>query len=78
MVPYANEHSCRMKEPGDFQANSFRRMVNGKLTMIIGKLKGESSTTVQAYRYPTDDWDEPAAREHCKKAGGSFEAAKKE
>jgi hypothetical protein len=50
-------------------------MKNGKLSIIIGRLKGKSSTTTQAYRYPTSDWTVEEARAHCEKAGGRFEAA---
>ena len=74
-MPYPNESSCRIREPGSFEANSFRRMKSGKLSIIIGKLKGKSSTTTQAYRYPTNDWSVEEARNHCKQAGGRFEAA---
>lgn len=81
-IPYPNEHSCRVKEPGTFQANSFRRMTvkskSGKTVgIIIGRLKGESKTTTQAIRYPTSDWSADEASADCKKNGGSFEAAKK-
>ena len=73
-MPYPNESSCRIREPGSFEANSFRRMKNGKLSIIIGKLKGKSSTTTQAYRYPTSEWSLQEARSHCEKAGGRFES----
>jgi len=72
-MPYPNEYSCRIKEPSSFQANSFRRMKNGKLSIIIGKLKGESSTTTQAFRYPKDQWSAEEARSHCEKQGGRFD-----
>ena len=75
--PYPNEHSCRLRDPSEFQQDSFRRIKQGKLHIIIGRLKGESTTTAQAYRYPTEDWTESEARSHCKDAGGSFEAAAK-
>lgn len=74
-MPYPNEHSCRIREPGQFQENSFRRIIQGRLSVIIGKLKGQSSTTVQAFRYPTEDWTEAEARKHCKEQGGRFEPA---
>lgn len=74
--PYPNEHSCRMVEPGQFRDNSFRRITQGKLNMIIGKLKGESSTSLQAFRYPKGRWTEAEARAHCQKQGGHFEAAR--
>jgi len=74
-MPYPGEHSCRILEPGTFQPKSFRRIVQGKLAIIIGKLKGESTTTTQAFRYPVDDWPEADARAHCKKQKGRFESA---
>jgi hypothetical protein len=74
-MPLPNEHSCRIRQPGDFQPDSFRRMVQGKLAMIVGRLKGESGTTVQTFRYPTDSWSEKEAREHCSAQGGHFEGA---
>ncbi len=82
-MPYKGEHSCRVREPGRFQNDSFRRKESNadgkKLILIVGKLKGESSTTLQAYRYPTSDWSESAARKHCKGHKGiKFEPAKKE
>ncbi len=74
-MPYRGEHACRVRQPGEFQPDSFRRIKNGKLVILIGKLKGESSTTTQAFRYPTDDWTEAEARTHCEKQGGRFDAA---
>lgn len=74
-MPYRGEHSCRIRQPGEFQPESFRRIKNGKLSIIIGKLKGESSTTTQAFRYPTESWTEAEARAHCEKQEGRFEAA---
>ena len=52
-------------------------MTQGRLSIIIGKLKGKIKTTTQAYRYPTKSWTEEAARKHCKKQGGEFHPAKK-
>jgi hypothetical protein len=74
-MPYEGEHSCRIRQPGEFQPDSFRRAAQGKLAMIIGKLKGESATTVQAFRYSTDQWSEKEARAHCTEQGGHFEGA---
>ncbi len=74
-IPYPNEHSCRIKEPGLFEEGSFRRMNQGKLSIIIGKLKGQSTTTTQAFRYPTDKWDKDDAEKHCKEHKGSFHKA---
>lgn len=78
-MPYPNEHACRLRDPGDFQADSFRRMKrkhDGKTySVIIGKLKGEDSTTEQAYRYAKDAWSASQARSHCNSHDGNFEAA---
>jgi len=82
LKPYPNEHACRLKEPGLFQDNSFRRVTRDhegkKYSVIMGKLKGESEMTEQAYRYDKDTWDASEARSHCKAHKGSFEAAKPE
>ncbi len=73
-MPYPNEHSCRLRDPGDFQADSFRRMSresDGKrYDAIMGRLKGEDTMTDQAYRYPKDTWTEAEARKHCKEHDG--------
>lgn len=81
MKPYPNEHACRVREPGDFQKDSFRRKAQGegsdKLFLIIGKLKGSTTTTLQAFRYPVETWDSSRARTHCKAHDGiDFEPAK--
>ena len=79
-MPYPNEHSCRLKEPGSFQANSFRRLTvktkSGKTVgIIIGRLKGATKTSTQAMRYPKDSWTAEEARADCEKNNGRFEAA---
>lgn len=77
--PYPNEHACRLREPGDFQPDSFRRITReheGKeYTVIVGRLEGETELTEQAYRYNRETWGEDAARAHCKEHEGRFEAA---
>lgn len=79
-MPYPNEHACRLKEPGAFQDDSFRRVQRkhkGKeYSVIMGKLKGESTMSEQAYRYPKDKWSASEAKSHCSEHGGRFEAAK--
>ena len=52
-------------------------MTQDDLSIIIGKLKGKTTTTTQAYRYPTKSWTEERAKKHCKKNGGEFHPAKK-
>lgn len=82
-MPFANEHACRVRDPGDFQPDSFRRSqseADGKrLDLIVGRLKGEDSTTLQAYRYPKDIWSAGAAQDHCETHDGIlFEPASEE
>ena len=77
-MPYPNFHSCRIKSPGLFQPDSFRTIQSGKLSIIIGRLKGETTTTTQAFRYSIKDYTESAARVHCEENKGTFEAAVKE
>lgn len=74
-MPYPNEHACRVRTPDDFQPESFRRMKSGKVHIVVGRLKGEDSTTTQAFRYPTDDWTVAEARAHCAEQEGAFEPA---
>jgi len=73
--PYPNEHSCRIRQPGDFQAESFRRIKSGKVSLILARLKGEKTLTLQAVRYPTASWSAAAARSNCEGRKGSFEPA---
>ena len=78
--PYPNEHACRLRDPGDFQEGSFRRAPReheGKeYFVIMGRLKGETTMTEQAYRYPKDTWSVSQARAHCKSHDGQqFEPA---
>lgn len=79
LKPFPNEHACRLRDPGDFEDDSFVRTVRkhqGKAYSVIqARLKGEDSLTDQAYRYKKDTWDAEAARAHCKAHGGKFEAA---
>ena len=79
-MPFPNEHACRIRDPGEFQADSFRRLeqeADGKpLGIIIGRLKGETTTTTQAFRYPRADWTEAQGRTHCTEHEGKmFEPA---
>lgn len=76
-MPYPNEHSCRIKEPGEFESDSFRRLKKGRLSIIIGKITGDKNTSTQAYRYPSDLWDEKSDRAHCSIQKGEFTAALK-
>lgn len=79
--PYPNEHACRLRDPGQFQADSFRSVVREhegkKYRVIMGRLRNETTMTEQAYRYPVDTWSAAEARSHCKSHDGSFEAARR-
>ena len=77
-MPYPNEHACRIREPSEFQNDSFRRIKSGSVSIIIGRLKGETKTTTQAIRYPKDSWDAERARKDCADKGGKFTAASTE
>jgi HK97 family phage prohead protease len=54
-----NEIRHRLRDPGDFQEGSFRRITlqrdKPRVFGVIGKLKGETTTTLQALRFPKDD-----------------------
>ena len=68
--PFPNEHACRLRDPGDFEADSFRRTDRetdeGKpFSVIMGKLEGEDSMVDQSFRYPKDVWKEGEANQHC-------------
>jgi len=78
--PYPNEHACRIRQPGEFEPDSFRRTSRDhegkKYNIIMGKLKGETTMTEQAYRYPKDSWTADEAKSHCSAHdGASFEPA---
>lgn len=55
-MPYANEHSARVKDPGDFIDDSFRRKnIDDGVDIIIGKLKnGDGKMVTQAYRFDAE------------------------
>jgi len=75
MSPLPNEHACRIQNPNKFQSDSFRRIKSGKLNIIIGRLKGKTTTTTQAFRYPKEAWTEAEAQAHCEEQKGRFEPA---
>ena len=66
-MPYANEHSCRLISPSEFE--EFRRQnnwkqIDGKRVDAIFGLK-DGQATLQAVRYPKSEWSAPDARSHC-------------
>jgi len=83
-MPYRNEHACRLRDPRDFAAGTFRstRRSHGSQAyrVIMGKLKGHSGPgdpmVEQTYRYPTAEWTPEEAQAHCAAHEGAlFEPA---
>jgi len=54
-MPYPNFHAARIIDPDKFQADSFRTITIGQadagITAIVGRLKGETTTKIQTYRF---------------------------
>ena len=80
-MPFLHEASCRLRNPADFQKDSFRRVQrkHGEkpYSVIMAKLIGKSSMMEQAYRYPVANWTTKEARSHCDSHGGNFTPAGK-
>ena len=78
--PYPNEHAARLKEPGGFDDDSFRRTKGGTIYgsikvpktvgIIWGKLKGSAKPSdnpiPQSLRFPVDDWTQAEAKKWLK------------
>ena len=81
-MPYKNKHSARIKEPGDFEKDSFRRKnIETGIDIIIGRLKGKTTTTTQAYRFKKDKYTPAQAKKWLKNHDVkyiSFEPAEEE
>jgi phage head maturation protease len=77
--PYPNEHACRLRQPSQFQPDTYARMTRnhkGKpYDVLMARLKGEDTLTDQAFRYARDIWTASEAGAHCRDHDGSFEAA---
>lgn len=66
-MPYPNEHAARVKDPGSFQEDSFRRKeITPGITLILGKLKGETTMTTQAYRFDKSKFTADEAKKWLK------------
>lgn len=66
-APDVTENTIRMRvrDPGDFQEDSFRTISidkSGGIQAVIGRLEGETSTTVQSYIFDKDKWTVERAR----------------
>lgn len=78
-MPLPNEHSARVREPGDFEQDSFRRKnIADGVDIITGHLKGETTMTTQTYRLKSDKFTVAEAKKWLKDNNVdyiSFEAA---
>ena len=72
-MPLRSEYSCRLKEPEEFQKQSFRRISSGDVDLIIARPHGKKKTRAQAIRYPRELWDKKSAQLSCRKRNGTFE-----
>ena len=75
-MPYLNEHSARLRDPGDFADGSFPRKNDGMIyarvkvpkdvSVVWGKLKGKAGrddpVIPQALRFPTSGWTAERAK----------------
>jgi len=71
-MPYANEHSCRLISPTEFE--EFRRQnnwkqIDGKRVDAIWGIRNGGSE-LQAIRYSKDVWTSADARSHCSAQDG--------
>lgn len=61
-----NTIRVRVKDPSGFQKDSFRTITIGKkgkgIQAVIGRLKGETSTTIQSYIFSKPKWTMKTAR----------------
>lgn len=81
MKPFPNEHSCRIKAPGQYKTcRRTTRTTNGKKYSIITCQRKDDATKweEQSYRYDIKSWTEAEARKHCTEHDGiKFEPAEK-
>ena len=66
-MPYANEHACRLEDPGKykkFARKNCHKKSGGKcIDFIFGVISADESE-LQAMRYPKGDWSASAAKKH--------------
>jgi len=79
-MPYPSEHSARLRDPGDFQSNSFRRKeIAPGVSIVMGRLKGQQTMTAQSYRFDKERFTAAQAKAWLKEhdvKNVDFEAAK--
>jgi hypothetical protein len=77
-MPMPNFHVCHIKPASSFQKGSQRTLKRGSVQVVIGRLGGETKTTLESIHYPVSGWSEDKARADCNEKGGQFVAARKE
>jgi hypothetical protein len=66
-MPYPNWHAARVRDPSQFEKDSFRtKAIAAGVTIIMGRLKGESTMTTQTYRFDKDDFTVAEAKKWLK------------
>lgn len=78
-MPFPKFHSGRQVDPGRFESGSFRNIdIADGITAIVGRLKGETTTTVQTYRFDREKFTVAEAKKWLKdhdKGVSNFEPA---
>jgi len=73
MKPYPNEHSCRLKDPDDYdKCKRTKRKSDGKEYSILTCQKKDDKEVweEQAFRYDKETWTVAEAKKHCKDHDG--------
>jgi len=67
-MPYTGEHSARVRDPGDFKQDTFRRKnIDTGVDIITGKLKsGGDEMVTQTYRFKVDKFTVKEAKQWLK------------
>jgi len=66
-MPYPTQHAARIRDPKDFEEDSFKRKnIAEGIDIIIGHLKGETTMTTQAYRFEKDKFTVSEAKKWLK------------
>ncbi len=68
----------RQREPSEFDEKTFRIITLSKtqgIKAVIGRLKGEKTTTIQSYLFDKEKWTEEEAKKWVKDHDGKVEAA---
>jgi len=76
--PYPNEHSCRLKPPGDYKTcrRTTRSSDGKKYSILTCQRKDDDKWEEQGYRYAKDAWTASEAKKHCTDHDGiKFEPA---